>query len=386
MLDLFDFGKSRNPLRSLVAIVIFGVSGSLTITGQNPQLVPIAEPRPFVNERSNPDDTIEASAVVPIGDGRFLLVADDKDDGAGRSLLVVDRSTGKIVKRLTNFQGGNRNPKWEGLANLGSDYYIVGSHGADAGEPTEKLMARSRVLRFTITNESSDDPSQINIDPSSIREYEIVTALTKEKVFNRNRPENLKLEGLAVRDRNGKRELIFGLRAPYQTISANDRSMSFSVVYSAILPDPTNKKGVARLDLTPLMIFDAGTTSGQTKFPLHISSIDHIEQLGGFVVMTSSERQSDNAFVGNVIWFVSDREVAESMPKGFADRYRAARLTKLIEFQPGLKAEGISILPMANSGRLRFVVVYDNDAWSFRDRSKHISLIQEFELNLDKDR
>lgn len=362
---------------TIVPVLLF-LAGD--IIGQTLRIKPVYDARTFLNVSGNADDTIEASAVVPIADGKYLLVADDKDDGMGRSLLIVERISGKILRRLDNFQNGQRNPKWEGLAKLGNEFYIIGSHGADRGEPTEKLMARSRLFRFSIANEKSNDPALFAIERSSLQEFEIVSALTKEGLFDRNAPENLKIEGLGVRRQNGQPELMIGLRAPYQAITANQITTNFTIVYSAKVPVASKRKPTIRLDLKPLMIFDAGKTTIAPHFPYHLSSLEHDAELGGTFIMTSSERTSDNAFFGNAVWFVSDSEIATAMPNGFADRYRPVRASRLFEFEPTQKAEGIAILPGSTNERIRLIIVFDNDASSFRDRTSHMSKLQEFEV------
>ena len=59
---------------------------------------------------------IEASGVEPIGDGRRLLVAHDKDP----ALYIVDTETGRILgEPLTSPHFPKKNdagPKWEGMA------------------------------------------------------------------------------------------------------------------------------------------------------------------------------------------------------------------------------------------------------------------------------
>ena len=72
-------------------------------------------PAPLLDD-GKVNTVIEASGVEPIGDGRTLLVAHDKDP----SLYLVDTATGRILGAPIDSphfpKRNDAGPKWEGMA------------------------------------------------------------------------------------------------------------------------------------------------------------------------------------------------------------------------------------------------------------------------------
>lgn len=313
----------------------------------------------FINSDDSENKTIEPSAVVPIGDGRFLLVADDKDDGAGNSLKIVEAATGKILKVITKtrLQPLPKEPKWEALAKDDEgNYYVVGSHN-NAEAP--KLATRSLMFRFRLVNEAEQDARKIEIDETSKRELDVKESLTTLELYSSVPSNNkVKIEGLAVRKTDCGKELIIGLREPLDVTKADTVK-----VYAAIIPNAGDNKAVIKLALKPLFQFNAEKTADNTPFKL--SSVEYVQDLKGFLVLTSTETTDANnkpVFHGNALWFVKDEMIKDARPKNFADGYGNVTVQKILEFQPTLKAEGICLLSQKDQKTFRFAIVFDNDA------------------------
>ena len=130
------------------------------------------------------NDQIEPSGVEPIGTSNYILVANDKDDGNGLSLTVIETKTGKFIKLLENIQGNKKNPKWEAMAKDDDRYYYaIGSHAVDAGDSADKLANRSRLFRFRLKGEATGDPMAISMD-LGVKEFEIKTSLVGLGIYD----------------------------------------------------------------------------------------------------------------------------------------------------------------------------------------------------------
>jgi hypothetical protein len=279
--------------------------------------------------------TIEASAVEPIGDGKRLLVAHDKDP----SLFVVETATGQIVGQpLTSAHFPKKNeggPKWEGMArDSEGNYYLIGAH---TGKTDEERATKSVLIRFRL-----QDGAAPAIDDASITTWHVARSLEAalrseglplEEVAKR------KVEGLTIRetiaaDGKARRELYIGLREPKDKIH---------VLVADITGSPAPD---AELQLKPAFDFVADFREGQAS---ELTSLEYAPSLGGFLVVTASEDGS-NVFHGNTLWFVADGETTHAR--------------KIATFEVAMKAEGLAILGTEKDGSrtsVKLLVAYDND-------------------------
>lgn len=289
------------------------------------------------------DEALEASAIEPIGAGRLLLVAHDKRP----ELLVVEAATGLRVGRpLTcgRFPGGDETaPKWEGMArDEQGNYYIIGAH---SGKDDAERASRSFLFRFRLTGEASGN---VAIDEANIVRWQVGDALRQalaRETADEKAISQLKIEGMAVRalqaqgGKPARTELVIGLREPA------DRVRAFAVDITQPPPDGGS------LAFKTLFTFDAGSNEGT---PAQLTSLEYVPQWEGFLVVTASEDEH-NAFHGNTLWFVPDKQVG-----------RGKQLTPQVAyvFEPAMKAEGLCVLPSAQGSSARSVrlaVSYDND-------------------------
>jgi hypothetical protein len=299
------------------------------------------------------DAALEASAVEPIGDGRLLLVADDKTNDS----VVVEAATALRVGQplgCRTFPG--ENAKWEAMAcDEEGAYYLIGSHSGRPGE----LAAHSYLFRFRLKGGGADG-TPLAIDESSVVRWDVAGALAKEGLYSRADPakHRVKIEGLAVRTRRDPagriagRELVVGLREPDDPITAYAADITRT-------PPPD-----APLALRRLFTFAGGA---REKVRAQLSSLEYVPAWSGFLVTTSSE-DAENAYHGNTLWFLPDDALSPTRP---------ARAQKVWLFGVGVKVEGLCLLPApaaapAGYGAARLAVVYDNDA----ARTKKESLLQ----------
>lgn len=321
---------------------------------------PIVQPAgiPFTLKQKDgktPDANIEPSAVEPIGNGKYLLVANDKDDEKGKSLTFIETKTGKFIGLLENFQDSKKNPKWEGLAkDTEGYYYVIGSHSADGVNDTaDKLAVRSRLFRFKLSDETAAIPSAFSIVGGSRKEFEIKSSLTSLGVYDADPKKNtVKIEGLAVYIINGQKRLVIGFRAPFD-------SEKRVQIYIAELPPDSEMKPLKPLTLTPFFPFAAGNPAGSTV-EFKLSSIEYVRDLKGFLILTSTEGVG-NSFHGNAMWFVSDADIEKSRQPNSKFSLAPASLDNIGILDPKMKAEGMATLPETVRGKSRLVIVYDND-------------------------
>ena len=339
-------------------LILWTVIFWLATTTTAQDLKVLAAPTPFnlMNSDGSENKTIEPSAVALIGNGKFLLVADDKDDDAGNSLKIVDAATGKVLKLITKvrLQPSPKEPKWEALAKDDqNNYYVSGSHN---NKDADKLANRSFMFRFKLENESEQDAQKIEIKVGSKQELDIKESLTALKLYNAEPSDNkVKIEGLAVRNNGCQQELIIGFREPFDTVK----------VYSAIVPNNNAVNNLPiKLSLKPFFHFNAGNTADGTQFQL--SSIEYVPDLKGFLVMTSTETTDPTTqkpvFHGNALWFVRDEMIEVARPAEFSESYKPVAAQKVLDFQLTLKAEGICLLSRKDQQTFRFIIVFDNDA------------------------
>ena len=304
-------------------------------TAQELRLEPTSLPAPILVD-GKVDRVIEASGVEPLGDGRRLLVAHDKHP----SLFIVETATARVLgKPITSPKfpapsplGG---PKWEGIArDSEGNFYLIGAH---TGKTDEERTAKSVLLRFRIND--SDSPS---IDDASVVSWHIARSLAANLQAEGLPPAAVakrKIEGLAVREsRNAggsiKRELLIGLRAPTDKVRVFEADISGS-------PSPD-----AELELKPAFAFAAESREG---LPSELTSLEYVPELAGSLVVTASEDE-DNAFHGNILWFVPDGVTGQAQ--------------KVATFEVAMKAEGLAVLGVektADQTAVKLLITYDND-------------------------
>jgi hypothetical protein len=306
----------------------------------------------LLDDSGKPNVVIEASGVVPIGDGRRFLVAHDK----APALHVVEASTGRLLGGPIAAPGfpepGTVGPKWEGMA-LDSDgnCYVIGAHN---GKTDEEKALKSVLLRFRL----KDGPDS-TIDPASVTRWHVARSLEaalRAQGLDEARVDRRKVEGLAVRegkraDGSARRELAIGLREP------GDKVRAFVADISSPSPE-------SELTLKPLFAFQAEAREGTES---QLTSLEYVPALGGFLVVTASE-DADNAFHGNILWFVAD---------GQADRAE-----KVATFEVAMKAEGLAVLGVERRGgrtEVKLLITYDNDphATHIPSRFQTATLIRE---------
>jgi hypothetical protein len=293
------------------------------------------------------DGVIEPSGVEPIGDGRRVLVAHDK----ASPLHVMDAATGELQGEpisSSKFPATSKfGPKWEGMArDADGNFYVISSF---SGKTDEERSARGSLCRFRL--KESDAPT---IDDASVVRWEAARGLVgalkaaglSEKAIGKR-----KIEGLALRDREGRRELIIGLREPA------DKVRTF-------VADVTGKPDGAELEFKPLFSFRADPREGVES---QLTSLEHVPALGGFLVVTATE-DADNAFHGNTLWFVADGSTGQAR--------------KIATFEVAMKAEGLAVLSADGAdGRtsVRLLITYDNDphATKIPSRVQTVTLIRE---------
>jgi hypothetical protein len=307
------------------------------------------------------DKKIEPSGMEPIGDGKLLLVADDKNG----SLVVVEAATGQ-VKQLLQLSTFDTRPKWEALARDDQGaYYVIGSHFVE--EPAEEGAQKnvkdvSRLFRFRLRSDGPDG-SLLIIDSESTIEWDITDALAVEGYHRDPLKNEVNIEGLTVRTLRDKaghvtlRELVIGLREPHNPVR----------VYAAditTIPAPN-----AKLPLSPLFRFHAGRREGVLS---QLSSIDYLSAWNGFFILTSTE-DKNNRHYGNTLWFLSDEKISASQPADVQpDKlklvdFQLVEPQKVWLFGVDVKAEGVCVLSeeAVSSGsparRARLALVYDND-------------------------
>jgi hypothetical protein len=321
-------------LAAVVGAAVLAFSGG-AMAGEI-TMVPQGAPTAFYRGSADDpkiDSLLEASGVEPIGDGKFVLVAHDKHE----ALFVAEAATGKIVGEPiscaafpTGLQFG---PKWEGMARDDrGNFYVIGSH---AGKTEEEKVQKSYLLRFRL---KTDGPTP-TIDAKSVTRWKCSGSLAESLGKDVSDPlerAKLKVEGLTIRRRGDRTELVVGLREPTDRVR----------VFSAELTESAAPE--SDLTFKPLFRFDAGKREG---VPLVLTSMEYVPSWKGFFVVTSTEDLT-NVFHGNVLWFLSD----DAIKAGDSQPVRVA------EFEPAMKCEGLAELPGSTSEKVRLVLTYDNDA------------------------
>jgi hypothetical protein len=328
--------------------------GSVTAVADQFRLESASLPAALL-DNGKPNAVIEASAVEPIGDGRLCLVAHDK----APALHVVEVATGKLVgSPITSprFPAQTKTgPKWEGMTHdREGNYYLVGAH---SGKTDRERAEKAVLIRFHLTDSAVpaiDDASVItwHIDRSLVSAMK-AAGLDDAKIAKR------KIEGLAIRDsglpergRVLRRELVIGLREP------GDKVRAFAADISS--PPATDSE----LELKPAFAFEA---EPRENVESQLTSLEYVQALGGFLVITASEDDA-NAFHGNNLYFVADGETGKAR--------------KIATFEVAMKTEGLAVLGVDKNGRkttVRLLITYDNDphATKIPSRMQTATLIRE---------
>jgi hypothetical protein len=325
------------PTRRLWAAAFgLGLIGLLALAAEahHYRLEAVTPAAPFLRD-GRADGVIEPSGVAPLGDGRRVLVA----DGTAGALHVVDVATGAIVgapfgssKLPPTTKTG---PRWEGMTlDSEGNYYLVGSH---SGKSDEERVASSVVLRFRLRG--GDAPA---IDDASVVRWSIarpLEAALQAQGLEAARVAERQVEGLAIRESDGRRELVFGLRKP------DDRIRAFSADITTA-PSPG-----AELKLRPLFSFEAGRREGITP---QLTSLEYVRVMGGFLVVTAA-LGTDNAVRDNTLWLVNNGQPHAARPYG--------------TFDVAMKAGGLAVLGVKLTGHgteIKLLVTYDNDPHASR--------------------
>ena len=342
-------------LTSKIRLVLIALA--LAMSGSGPmassfadviRVVPQALPVPL--HRQDPGSTqpieldtkIEASAVEPIGNGRYVMVAHDK----ASEFYLVETATGRIVSEPivsdalppTTAVG----PKYEAMARDSHDhFFVMGSH---SGKTAEEKSQKAHLIRFGTTHRTRIP----EIDPASVRRYNafpgLVAALSKES------PEvgKLKVEGLAIIEKaaaNGKpatTDVVVGLREPGDLVR----------VFTA--PITEDQAAEQPLAFEKLFAFDAGLREGVQA---QLTSLTYVPAWKGFFILTATE-SAENTFHGNTLWFLAEDQIPKT---------GLAKPDRIHDFEVAMKAEGVADLADdagPSRTRLRLVVVFDNDAKS----------------------
>lgn len=325
------------PLRPALLSLLFSAG---VASAEDFSVAPLGPPSPFLKPVAGSpgafevDATIEASAVEPVGDGRFLIVAHDKS----APLRLVEAATVREMGMLSSPRFPAETPKstkWEAMArDSDGGLYVVGSH---SGKTEGEREQHRRLIRFRTVDGPGGLPA---VDDASVTSWRIDAGLERA-LRALGVPDDAaarrKIEGLTIRETGGRRELVVGLREP------DDLARAFVADVSAS-PDDGSE-----LEFSPLFAFDPGSIGGVRR---QLTSLEYVPAWRGFAVVTATE-DAANAFHGNTLWFAPDAVAADDRPIAPA---------KVWEFEPTLKAEGLAVLPSPAPGVVRLAVAYDNDA------------------------
>jgi hypothetical protein len=319
-------------IHSLFTISVLGFAGFCFFAGINTsiraQVIIVQGPAlPFKDLAG-----IEPSAVELIDAGTYLLVVNDKKP----DLLVVDAEKREIKANLL-IQGFW---DWEAMAkDSENNYYLIGS--------------QSHLIRFRL-NEKEKDPAKIKIESEPVlldikKSFDSIKQVLKDQT--------IEIEGLAVLESGGTKELIVGIRTNSGTVH----------IYRVAL--------TGELSLKPFFHFDVKKTQDVNW---HLSSIEYVPDWKGFLIVLSTENKATNEFYGNMLWFVSDKKL-EGLQQGSTGYIGKVTPRKVEVFEEKMKAEGLVVV-CSNKAKLKVVIVFDNDysrkkqaaALAFVDLSKPI--------------
>lgn len=280
---------------------------------------------------------LEPSAIEGCCDGKFYLIANDKDKKA--SLLLARSDTGELVNKelpipgVTHSSGRELLPyDWEAMTgDRNGHYYLVGSYQDAPYNDSHYLLEFS-----------------LNTSESGVLSVSKVRSLTIK-----NRREELKtnrglrdpqIEGLAFQQTGPQKKLIFGVR--------DDTSPTIFIFRANV--------GVSReIRLETFFAFKPEETAAPrppTFVKWHLSSIEYVPGLG-YLILTSTE--AANKFYGNALWFLSEAALDAEKPAKDGFKYVSPTWSRL--FGGDMKAEGLHLISTQDRTRIQAVIVFDND-------------------------
>jgi hypothetical protein len=341
-------GTTRRALILLGLMALAGSAASADTIRVEAEALPV----PLHRQGASPSDPIqvdakvEASAVEPIGDGKFVLIAHDK----ASELYVVETATGKIVGPPLTSDAlpptTASGPKFEGMArDSKGNFYAIGSH---SGKTDEERGQRAHLVKFRFQGDlkAGEVPG---IDPASVRRFDAWASLKAALGKESGEVGKLKIEGLAIRElpasagKPARTEVVVGLREPSDLVR----------VFAAEIKD--DQASGSSVNFEKLFAFEAGLREG---VPTTLTSLLYLPDWRGFFIVTATE-DKDNAFHGNTLWFLRDDAIPQA---------GLARPERTYDFEVAMKAEGLAELPQPGNGHsstmARLVVVFDNDAKS----------------------
>jgi hypothetical protein len=184
------------------------------------------------------------------------------------------------------------------------------------------------------------------IDDASVVRWDIARSLEaalRAQGLDSARVAERKVEGPAVREGGGRRELVIGLRKP------DDKVRAFAADITAA-PSPD-----AALELRTLFAFDAGRREGVAA---QLTSLEYVPAMGGFLVLTATVG-SDHAFHNNTLWFVANSEKRRAHPYA--------------TFEVDMKASGLAVLEVKAGGSgtaIKLLITYSHDPHATKFPSK----------------
>lgn len=331
--------SSGKSLRLLILSVICNVAiGSEFAGAQVVSIAELPELKSFSKDKVAVDG-LEPSGVAPVCSGKYLLVANDRylpvANGKKTTWVLIDQD-GVIWNDKVDFPSVSSNPKWEATAMDGKgNFYIIGNH---------QSTDWSRLFKFSLHTGDCSKPSDIKIEKAV--ELNLKDSL-KTEAFSKYKDDTCgsgrRIEGLAYRNINGKEMLFIGFREPCHSNNV--------IIYKA---DVTG--GTTKLEIEPFFEFKA-LSPDKSPVPFHLSSLEYVEELKGFLILTSTE-DSKNKFYGNALWLVDDKQLK------YDEKAKLQLVTaeKLKEFQPNMKAEGFAVTSKDSAkATLRLAIMFDND-------------------------
>jgi len=340
-------GKTRRGLAIFGFLAIGAATASADTIKVEAETLPAPLHRPGASpsEPIQVDTKIEASAVEPIGDGKYVLIAHDK----ASELYVVETATGKIVGPPVTSDAlpatSALGPKFEGMArDSKGNFYAIGSH---SGKTDEERGQRAHLVKFRFQGDLKPGVAP-TIDPASVRRFDAWASLKAALGKDSSEVDKLKIEGLSIRElpaiggKAARTEVVVGLREP------SDLVRTFA---AEIKDDQANGSA---LTFEKLFSFDAGL---REAVPATLTSLLYVPGWRGFFIVTATE-DKDNAFHGNTLWFLRDDAIPST---------GLARPDRIYDFEVAMKAEGLADLPQSTKvsspySTARLVVVFDNDA------------------------
>ncbi len=329
--------EESTPMRALrtrplqAAAVALGLAGLFAPAARahHYRLESTSTSAPFLRD-GRADIVIQPSGVASLGDGRRVLMVHDE----AAPLQVVNLDTGALIGAPF---GSPKFPpttgtgfKWEGMAlDSAGNYYLVGSQTGKSGE---SRAARTEVVRFRLRG---SEP--LAIDDASVVRWDIdgpLEAALRAQGLDAARVAERKVEGLAIREAGGRRDLVIGLRKP------DDKVRAFTADITAATSDD------AALTFRPLFAFDAGPREGTAA---QLTSLEYVPEMSGFLVLTATV-DANNAIRSSTLWLVVNGE------KRTACSYAT--------FEVAMKAGGLAVLGVEASGHrttIKLLITYDND-------------------------